>query len=68
MKETPKEKADDLFNKMLNGFQFTIDKYTAIQCSLIAVDEIQNLCWGNNQFGINYWQEVKQNLIKKQKQ
>lgn len=37
---TPKEKAKELVDKMLNGFQFGIDNYTAKQCELIAVDEI----------------------------
>ena len=37
---TPKEKAQELYEDMLNGFQFTIDEYTAKQCALIAVTEI----------------------------
>lgn len=35
-----KEKARELVGKMLNGFQFSIDNYTAKQCALIAIDEL----------------------------
>lgn len=35
---TPKEKALELVDKMLFCFQGHIDKYTAEQCALIAVD------------------------------
>jgi len=36
----PKEKAQDIFDKMLFCYQGHIDEYTAKQCALIAVDEI----------------------------
>jgi len=38
---TPKEKAQELFDKILNEIDKTCDDYfTAKQCALIAVDEI----------------------------
>ena len=63
---TPKEKAQELFDKMLFCYQGHIDKYTAKECALIAVDEIiEQLSddWGDNQWRANdyigYWQQVK---------
>ncbi len=67
---TPKEKAEELVDKMHNvDFNDIYDlpsmQYVhAIQCALIAVDEVRNLCWGNNQVGINHWNEVKQEIEK----
>lgn len=60
------EKANELYQEMLHGFQFQIDEYTAKQCALIAVDEILNND-GFTQFDIyltEYWQEVKQEIEK----
>jgi hypothetical protein len=37
---TPQEKAKELVDKMLYFYQGYIDKYTAKQCALIAVDEL----------------------------
>ena len=56
---TPKEKAKELLEKMLNGFQFNTDDYTAKQCALIAVDEILEECRLEKDW---YWQEVKQEI------
>jgi hypothetical protein len=39
-------------------------KEDAKQCSLIAVDQILNLCWGGNKVGMKHWQEVKQEIEK----
>ena len=66
---TPKEKAKQLTEKMINGFQFNIDEYTAIQCALIAVDEILDVdCKSMNEEDfdehIEYWEEVKQEILK----
>jgi hypothetical protein len=36
----------------------------AKQCALIAVNVVLNLCWGNNQVGINHWNEVKHEIEK----
>jgi hypothetical protein len=67
---TPKEKADKLVNEMYTCYQGHIDKYTAKQCALIAVDEIikENDLFdrtdGYVQKRIDYWQEVKQEIEK----
>jgi hypothetical protein len=37
-------------------------EYRAKQCALIAVETVQNLCWGNNQVGIEHWKQVKQEI------
>ena len=66
---TPKEKAEDLYNKMLpkSGVVF---KLQAKQCALVAVDEIliiQAAYAGNrDEFKtyLDYWQEVKQEIEK----
>lgn len=60
---SPKEKAEDLVDKMLF--------YTAKECALLAVDEVLNV-WENQQprrfeewLGIfQYWQEIKQEIEK----
>jgi hypothetical protein len=36
----------------------------AKESALIAVNVVLNLCWGNNQVGINYWNEVKHEIEK----
>ena len=59
---TPKEKARELVDKFSNVP--LLDSYEAKQCPLIAVDEVRNLCWNNNQVGINHWNEVKQEIEK----
>jgi hypothetical protein len=65
---TPKEKAIELVDKYYIICQeFTEEIQCSIQakqCALIAVEQIQNLCWGNNQVGINHWNEVKQEIEK----
>lgn len=73
MEQTPKEKAKELFSKMYNNVNDNVIiqrndielwKNTFKQCALIAVEEILN---GSRLFYIedyDYWQEVKQELIK----
>jgi hypothetical protein len=65
---TPKEKAHELFDKynellsfhILNG-HFDVSK----QCALIAVDEIINYLEVDGfSTQINYWQEVKEEILK----
>lgn len=60
---TPKEKAEELYNRMI--VDFTIDKWQSKQCALIAVDQIlevvQNLYFMGT---VDYWQEVKQEIEK----
>jgi len=63
---TPKEKAKELvalYCQLLSIRDYE-NKEKAKQCALIAVDEIQNLCWNNNEVGIKYWNEVKQEIEK----
>ena len=63
---TPKEKAEELFDKMCtnNGDEHHhCTYYVAKQCSLIAVDEIlQQILWDKG--AVKYWNEVKQELEK----
>lgn len=69
---TPKEKAKELYGKMLNGFQFLIDEYTAKRCALIAADEtLIEMSEYADEFDCTitfekceYWQEVKQEIGK----
>jgi len=67
---TPKEKAEELFNKMLKN---TLEShYYAKQCALVAVDEIIKLdifdCndeWSDEDEDTKeYWQQVKQQIEK----
>jgi hypothetical protein len=71
---TPKEKAKDIYLKMLK-WQQDADIYlkrniistAAIKCALIAVNEILDIdCWDMSQENfdnhIEYWQEVKQEI------
>jgi hypothetical protein len=61
---TSKEKAEELFYKMLSTDK--VDSYSFVgskvakQCALIAVDEIMPI----NSNTIEYWQEVKQEIEK----
>jgi len=72
---TPKEKADELFNKM-DMIIYTDQDHDSQckRCALIAVDEILNsnpCCedsdrggnfqWASNEY---FWQEVKQEILK----
>jgi hypothetical protein len=69
---TPKEKAKEIYSKMLN-WQPDADKYierniistTAKKCALIAVDEIINsTSWQYIANGLDYWNEVKHEIEK----
>jgi hypothetical protein len=67
---TPKEKAQELFEKMYTCYQGHLDAYTAKQCALIAVNEIINSNPHSNPmntYGFStmaYWQEVKHEIEK----
>jgi hypothetical protein len=81
---TPKEKAEELVDsyKIKVKVFFTENSIpiivkadmileSAIQCALIAVDEIINVCLPSSEYGgvitdatIEYWQEVKQEIEK----
>jgi hypothetical protein len=66
---TPKEKAIELYEKF-SGFipqkSWASKNYSAMECALIAVDEILNeyndFMQTREQFG--YWEEVKQEIEK----
>jgi hypothetical protein len=64
---TPKEKAEELVDKMLYCYQGHIDEYTSKQCALIAVDEIFEALdehhWQNRNV-TEYYREVKHELEK----
>jgi hypothetical protein len=58
---TPKEKAQDLYNKMDNQRQISSD--AAKQCALIAVEEILNVTSESYDIDhINWWKKVKQEI------
>ena len=62
---TPEEKSKELIKKMGCGFQHTIDDYTAKECILIAIDEIQEAItkYDNHMKDYAYWQQVKKYII-----
>jgi len=69
---TPKEKAislvDSYRNILMNedtecGNEI-LCSLIAKESALIAVNVVLNLCWGNNQVGINHWNEVKHEIEK----
>jgi hypothetical protein len=64
---TPKEKAKELVEKFDNAMEFYTPARYAKQCALIAVDEILNVLSEYTiepfVFDIEYWQEVKQEII-----
>ena len=69
---TPKEKAKELVNKMLDKQEYSdvyqekgIISWSAKQCALIAVDEILKITWVDKFLTVeDYWQEVKQEIEK----
>ena len=56
---TPKEKAEELVNKM--DLEYGTP---AKQCALIAVDEILNQFTWKPSTGMSFWEEVKQEIEK----
>lgn len=62
---TPKDKAKELINKFsLVGLQ---QRNEGVQCALIAVDEILDINSVDKDYDLsNYWQEVKQEILKQQ--
>ena len=60
---TPKEKADNLYNRMV--VDFNIDKFQSKQCALVAVDEIIKAHVHNEGVRhLKWWEEVKQEIEK----
>ena len=63
---TPKEKAEELTQKMLDEQSFSEDSYDAKQCALTAVNEIifqftDKCCESANR---RFWEEVKEEIEK----
>ena len=60
---TPKEKAKELFDKMIYQIEWNAQPSTvkgvAKQCATIAVDEVMSYCPAEQ---IGYWKEVSQNI------
>ena len=58
-----KEKAIELFEKMLNTDLHCMSKFCARQCALLAADEIlqelENIDDGQTVIPYDYWQQVK---------
>jgi hypothetical protein len=68
---TPKEKAEDLFEKYYNRIEHTLSEeysphemFVVKECALIAVDEILNAVTVIADKRYDYWKEVKQELEK----
>ena len=62
---TPKEKAQELFDK----YKVEVGRFLAIQCALIAVDEIIMMSLDMHEYKNlfylqNYWSEVKEEIYK----
>ena len=67
---TAQEKAKELFDKMLYCYQGHIDKYTAKQCALIAVEERLNeaYLWAGEPDNINInWEDNRWKYLKELK-
>ena len=69
---TPKEKAEELFNRMCLAMATEKTEYAyytnvihAKQCALIAVDEIISACEYNHVeiYNTIWWNEVKQHIV-----
>ena len=66
---TPKEKAEELHNKILNVTYDDRDipgepTWVSTNCALIAVDEIIKDKKMFNQISVEYWEDVKQEIEK----
>ena len=61
-----KEKAKEMYDKMLNSDIMNMTKYCAKQCAMVAVDEIISIGWNlphyDNNTGVKYWAAVKSEL------
>lgn len=70
---TPKEKAKEIFEEIVDtfsdlrdGYNSTEIYYSAKKCALIAVDEILQIFQDTNgcDYRLDYWKEVKQEIEK----
>ncbi len=57
----PKEKAAYLIVKYMSK---VVSKQVAIECALVAVDEIMDALEKNGNWNYDYWQEVKEEIEK----
>lgn len=69
--KTPKEKAEELVEKMFYCYQGHIDEYTAKQCALICAEEVLRVAqWGgeiDEQIDVDskeYWTKVIEEIKK----
>jgi hypothetical protein len=67
---TPKEKANELVDKMYNvdfhddAREIAMRYPHAIKCALVAVDEIINEYWSHDTKRRDWWKDVKQQIKK----
>jgi hypothetical protein len=67
---TPKEKANQLVDRMYNvdfhddAREIAMRYPHAIKCALVAVDEILNEYWSHDTKRRDWWKEVKQEIEK----
>jgi hypothetical protein len=67
---TPKEKANELVDKMYNvdfhddAREIAMRYPHAIKCALVAVDEILNEYWSHDTKRRDWWKEVKHEIEK----
>jgi len=66
---TPKEKAQEIYNKLVvhiqryDGYVDDRSKFNTKQCALIAIDEILKITSESYDIDhINWWKEVKQEI------
>jgi hypothetical protein len=57
---SPKEKAEELVNRMMDGFIFIFNKDISKKHALIACDEV--LGYMGSDRGTEFWQEVKREI------
>ena len=65
MKQTPKEKANELLDNywLMEKINPSLSKEQAKQCALIAVDEILNINSVDKDFSLShYWLDVKDEI------
>jgi hypothetical protein len=59
---TPKEKAEELIDKMINTDIMYMSNYLAKQCALICCNEVLGYMGADR--GTEFWNEVKQEIEK----
>jgi|688.fasta_scaffold2631857_1 hypothetical protein len=61
---TPKEKAEELLNKMKLGWMHSCTHFMAKKCVLITIDEVIDACEINmvESYNTDWWNKVKQEL------